>query len=175
MLGGVALLASAAWWAGVAGLMGPLSGARVAEERAEVDALEVSPAPSSETVATPSPADVDAPDARVDIDDGTGQASLTVDGDTVELELTACTTGGRMTDRHLRGEGPDGRIAVHSSRGRTLVAVDTDADRQVLVGQRRGGQASGPAGEGVELEVAGKMRELLAGEVVDVELAASCR
>jgi hypothetical protein len=174
VLGVLAILGSAGWWATTVGF-GPVGGGGIAQESAQMEAVEP-PAVPSHSDASPAPdvAEVEVPTEITDVEDGTGRATLTVDGETSELELATCTTGGRRSDRHLRGEGPDGRLAVQSATSRVLLVVDTDEQRLVFAGQRRSGRASGPGDEGVDLELAGGMRELLTGDTSDVELEANC-
>lgn len=175
-LGGLAMAATAAWWLG--GPFGPFDAGGVAHERAEITA---EPPPDTEAVTSP---DADAA-AEVEVGhspesggvtQGSGHATLTVDGDVTELELTSCDTGDRTSERHLRGEGPDGRIAVDGRMGRTLVAVETEGAQLMLVGEERSASGSGPASEdaGVELALVGDMRDVLSGDIVDVELEAEC-
>lgn len=191
-LGALALLAGVAWALAMFGgfsLFGMATGHSSDMGMAQESAtLEAAPAPDVVAPGQPPPppereagehqpgpqevhADEDEPAA---VEDGTGQATVTLDGDTVELELTTCETGGRMDDRYLRGRGPDGRLAVDGDMHRVVLVVDTDEGRHALVGQRRGASSSGRGDEGVSFEATGEMTDVLAGDAVELELEAEC-
>lgn len=191
-LGALALLAGVAWALAMFGgfsLFGMATGHSsdmgMAQESATLEA-----APEPDVIApgqAPPPPEREAGEHRpgpeeihpgqeepLTVEDGTGQATVTLDGETVELELTTCETGGRMDDRHLRGRGPDGRLAVDGDMHRMVLVVDTDEDRRTLVGQRRGASSSGRGDEGVSFEATGEMTDALTGNAVEIELEAEC-
>lgn len=190
-LGGVALLAGVAWAMTVFGWLSPFGmftghGGHMGMAQ-ESATLEAAPGPDVSPAPEPPPPSGGAgedraghqevrPDRRqpATVVDGTGQATVTLDDETAELALRTCETGGRMSDRYLRGRGPDGRLAVDRAMGRMLLVVDADDRRHTLVGRQRRSSASGGRDEGVTFEASGEMTDVLTGELVDVELQVEC-
>lgn len=180
ILGAATVVGGGVWSLSLFGALAGLNPGGVTEERAEVLAQpDLAPVPvPREVPADPSPdaAHPGLPD-RFELEDGTGQATVSLNGRSIELELESCATSGLMGGRRLRGEGPDGRIAIHGPPPRLLVVVEADGDTTTLRGRRRGASRTMASGDdaGVRLEIVGELRDVLTGEVVAVELDAECR
>jgi hypothetical protein len=202
--GGVALAVTAVWFVSV---VAPFWGDRTATSiRAGETAVEMVQPPETgvvEAPATPAPderPDPDAepgPDAEPDpiellpgdagpprgaLEDGTGDVTLSLDGDELHLELTDCALGDGDGRGSLRGTGPDGRLLLRSGdhdlghAGLLLVVEPDGASPRVLVGQVRGytEQRRSTMFDRRRIELDGELRDALDDEPVAVSLLAAC-
>lgn len=193
--GGLGLLVTLVWVGTFAGNMlgiGEMSSESSMEVGTAMDVEAADEPPGDEVTDTAPGEPDDGPTEVVPGDRGSalreglsGDAELELGDRAESMRLEECAlTAAPSPDLLVRGQGPDGRMAVAAGRGgmerRVVLSLELDgAAPATYVGEvlsagstRRGD--GGPFGGGHQLELEGELQDLHSGETVDIHLTVTC-